>query len=189
MTQPSPPPPAGWENILNRDEVILWQGRPDTALALTLPKLGSALFGIAFAGFALFWMVMAARSGGFFWAFGLIHFCAGLGIVFTTVLGGPLRRRNSWYTLSNQRAFIATDMPLRGKRLRSFPITADTRLSLTDTTPGTVWFATQPRRGNRGNTGNSRIGFHRIPDAPEVYRLMRDIQRTERQADRQKDTA
>lgn len=172
--------PAGWESILDPGEQILWQGRPDQRFHFNLMKLPLVIFGLGFAGFALFWMVMAAEAGGGFWAFGLIHFSVGLGLVFSAVGWATLRRRGTWYTLTDRRAFIATALPLRGKNLDSYTITPDMRLSLRDGRPGSLIFASEERRGNKGGVYNEDIGFERIAEADRVYRLMRDIQRRKR---------
>ena len=58
--------PEGGRGLLDPGERILWQGRPDGRLHFELGKLPQALFGLAFVGFALFWMVMVAQAGGVF---------------------------------------------------------------------------------------------------------------------------
>ena len=119
---------AGWEGILDKNEKILWQGRPDAKLRLRASKLVGVVFGLVFAGFALFWMIAASFAGGFFWMFGLLHFFVGLGVAAGALYGSSWRRKHSWYTLTDRRAFIATDMPFRGRSLKSYPITRDTIL-------------------------------------------------------------
>lgn len=66
------------------------------------------------------------QSGVFFWMFGLIHFTVGAFVLFTALFGNTLRRRWTWYTLTDRRAFIATDIPFSGRELRSYPINAET---------------------------------------------------------------
>ena len=168
-------PPPGWEGILDPGETILWQGRPDGAVTLTPGSVVMALFGLLFAGFALFWMVMASLAGGYFWMFGLIHFAVGVGIMVSGPLGSAFTRRHSYYTLTDRRAFIATDLPLVGRRLRSYPITADTTLDFEDGALATLNFATVPRRGRNG-VHEVPVGFARIRDGRAVLALMRDIQ-------------
>lgn len=164
-----------WAGILDEGERILWQGRPDGGIALRPRNIAMAAFGLFFAGFALFWMIMAAQAGGGFWMFGLIHFTVGAGIVASALFWDAFRRRRSWYTLTDRRAFIATDLPLMGKRLRSWPITADMGLDFVDGPLQTVNFATETRRGKNGPRTRT-FGFERIADGREVYRMMRDIQ-------------
>ena len=166
---------SGWEGILDKDEKILWQGRPDAKVRLRLSKLAGFVFGLFFAGFALFWMVMASMAGGFFWMFGLLHFFVGLGVAFGALLGSSWRRKHSWYTLTDRRAFIATDLPFRGRSLKSYPITRETMLDFDGGDPATIHFNHELRRRKNGHT-KVAVGFERIKDGAEVYRLMRGIQ-------------
>ncbi len=166
---------SNWDGILDADEEILWQGRPDGALLLKPENIPLAIFGLVFAGFALFWMRMAASAGGLFWSFGLIHFSVGIAMIIGPSFWSAFRRRHSWYTLTNSRAFIATDMPGLGRRLKSWPIAKDAKLEFIDGTPPSLIFATQTRQGKNGSY-QVAIGFERIMDAREVYEMMRNIQ-------------
>lgn len=168
--------PQGWQGILDDDEEIRWQGRPDDAVVWKLRYLFTGIFGLFFAGFALFWMSMAASAGGYFWMFGLIHFSVGLGIAFVPPFGNAWRRRHSWYTLTNRRALIATDLPLLGRKLKSYPIRRDTMLEFDSGDPATIIFSSETRRTNNGSR-TVKIGFDRIPDGRTVYALIRDIQK------------
>ncbi len=168
---------TGWEGILDAGERIIWQGRPDPSFHVSPKKLFPTLFGLGFAGFALFWMAMAAQSGGGFWMFGLIHFSVGLWLTGNSLFGESLRHRRTWYTLTDKRAFIATDFPWKGRQLDSYALTPATRLSLRGGLPGSVIFAREERRGNKGRRYMVDIGFHRIGDAEKVYELMRGVQR------------
>lgn len=168
--------PQGWQGILDEGERILWQGRPDGAVVWKPAHYVISLFGLAFAGFALFWMIMAAQAGGFFWMFGLLHFFVGLALAGGGPFGSAYLRRHSWYTLTDRRAFIASDVPMMGRRLKSYPIDADSRLELAEGDPGSVYFATRRRRTKNGSY-RVPVGFERIEDARGVYRMIRDIQR------------
>ena len=167
--------PAGWEGILDTGETILWQGRPDGKIVLRPANTATFVFGLAFAGFALFWMIMASTAGGFFWAFGLIHFSVGLGLSFGAIFWGVFVRRHTWYTLTDRRAFIATDLPIGGRSLKSYPITDDTVLDFAPGDPGSIWFDEEVRR-SKNTTTRKKIGFERIEDGEKVYRMFRDIQ-------------
>ncbi|MGI9395166.1 MAG: aspartate carbamoyltransferase catalytic subunit [Boseongicola sp.] len=166
---------SGWEGILDQNEKILWQGRPDSRLVLSALHLPLVLFGMAFAGFALFWMIIAAFSGGFFWMFGLIHFSVGAGLVVGPPLFSAYRRKQTWYTLTDRRAFIATDLPVTGRKFKSYPIDEDTRLDFVDGDPSSVHFAEAVRRG-KNRTYRVPVGFERIENGREVYRLIRKVQ-------------
>lgn len=194
--------PPGWDDILAPGERILWQGRPDRAWVIGPANIAVALFGAAFGGFALVWMSLVAQGGTLLWTFGLLHFAVGALIILAGLVWPTVQRRHSWYALSTERAFIATDLPLLGRQLDSYPITPDSRLHLIDGSPGSVTFHTLattftgtdtrtmqmhgkpgiptnapsgPRRRRR--TRSTRIGFERIPDARRVYALMAQIQK------------
>lgn len=173
----APAMPEGWRGILDDGERIVWQGRPDQSFQIDIRKAPLALFGTVFAGFALFWMAMAAQAGGFFWMFGLIHFSVGIGLIYSATFWTVLKRRRTWYTLTNRRAFIASNLPFAGKRLDSYALTPETRLSLKSGNPGSVVFAREERRGSKGRRYTVDIGFERIAEADQVYALMRDAQR------------
>lgn len=168
--------PSVWNDILSRDEQILWQGRPDQGFHLGLGNLFGAAFGIFFAGFALFWMVMASQAGGIFWMFGLLHFSVGAGLVLFSIFGDTYRRRHTWYTLTTQRAFIATALPLLGRKLKSYPISTDLPLEYVNGPPDSLHFASETRRTKNG-TRAVPIGFMRIDDGKKVYAMVRDIQK------------
>ncbi|UXX81614.1 aspartate carbamoyltransferase catalytic subunit [Roseovarius pelagicus] len=165
----------GWAGILDPGETILWQDRPDSGFTLRPSQIGITLFGMAFAGFALFWMVMASQAGGGFWMFGLIHFSVGVGIIASALMWGPYRRRHTWYTLTDRRAFIATHLPVVGRRLKSYPITEDSVLDFQSGDLSTIIFHDERKRGKNGYY-TVKIGFERIRDGEKVYRLMRDAQ-------------
>lgn len=166
----------GWDGILDEGEVILWQGGPDGRIVFSSANMVSLVFGLFFSGFAMFWMMMARQAGGFFWMFGLLHFSVGLAIALGPIIGGAYLRRHTWYTLTNRRTFVATNTPIQGKTLKSYPINMDTVLEYDAGSPSTIWFTYAPGRDGKGRR---RVGFERIDDGATVYRLMRDVQRNE----------
>lgn len=168
--------PSGWEGILDEGEDIRWQGRPDTSVVWSVSRIPAILFGLVFSGFALFWMVMAAQAGGGFWMFGLIHFFVGIGFGIGPPFLSAYRRRHSWYTLTSKRAIIATDMPMLGRKLISYPITQNMRLELESRRLESVYFASKTKR-NKNGTYEVRIGFEYIADGKQVYAIIRAIQK------------
>lgn len=165
-----------WNNHLFEGEEIIWQGRPDqNTLGLAPMEIFRAIFGTFFAGFAFFWMIMASRAGGAFWAFGLLHFGAGVGLVLWSVFGGRFVRRSTWYTLTNKRAFIASDLPFKGRSLKSYSITDKTEVEYVEGPLPSLMFATITKRTNNGYT-TVPIGFEYLHDGVDVQRLIRDVQ-------------
>lgn len=110
------------QNELQSGESLLWTGVPDPARASRAALL-PALFGIPFAGFALFWIAGAYRGAhiasrgnsvfGFFPLFGLPFLLIGLAIVFSP-LWAYLRALSTVYAVTNQRVLI-----ISGTRNRS----------------------------------------------------------------------
>ncbi|AXI45296.1 aspartate carbamoyltransferase catalytic subunit [Sulfitobacter sp. SK012] len=165
-----------WGDILQRDEKILWQGRPDGGFRMRSGDLSSGIFGVVFTAFSIFWMSQAVKAAGFIWMFGLLFFAAGLRLIYKAVLGDTLRRRHSFYTLTSHRAFIATDMPFKARKLDSYPITADSPLSLQTGTFDTITFAARKRRGKNG-TVQTPISFQDIDPGQKVFQMMSRIQK------------
>ena len=169
----------GWEGILDPGEKIVWQGRPDPGFDIPGREIPTALFALFFAGFALFWMTKAAQHGGAFWMFGLVHFSVGLGIFWKSVFGNTMRRRHAWYTLTNRRAFIATDLPFKGRELKSYPITPESPITVKAGRLATIQFARERRRGSKGRSYTIPIGFERIAEGDKVLAFLRRAQRRE----------
>ena len=168
--------PSVWQNILDQEEVIRWQGRPDPTVIWNWSHYVTLVFGLALSGFALIWMILAAQEGGWFWMFGLIFFVFGISIMIGPPYWRPYLRSKSWYVLTNKRALIATDMPILGRKINSYPITPQTPLELDKKYGSSVYFATRTERSTRGSY-KVKIGFELLDDAPQVYNLMSEIQK------------
>ena len=166
--------PAGWEGILDADETILWQGGPRPEVKFEGPVMG-AVMGLVFMGFSIFWMKMAMRAPGPFWMFGLIFFFAGFYNGIGVHFWKAYLRSQTFYTLSSKRAFVATAHPFKGRRLKSYPITANAVLSWDGMEPGTVVFA-QEARNREDALNKTDVGFEQIEGGREVFRLMREVQ-------------
>jgi len=170
--------PSGWDGLLDDNEVILWQGRPDARLSFVNIDIMSTLMGLFFMGFSLFWMAMAAAiAGGFghtdfggvlpflFPLFGLPFFFIGFYSAIGHILWDAYLRARTHYTLTSKRAFIATDHPSKGKLLVDHSIDQNTRLTLKIGPPDSVFFE------------GDKTGFKRIEDGRAVHKLMRQIQK------------
>ncbi|MEO1704570.1 MAG: aspartate carbamoyltransferase catalytic subunit [Pseudomonadota bacterium] len=166
----------GWEHILDKDEEIVWQGRPSGDFSIKPRSIGMAIFALFFTSFAVFWIIQAAQTGSFFWMFGLLHLSVGVGMLAHSVFGDTYIRRHSWYTLTDRRAIIASEMPFRGRRLKSYPIRANTKLELEENGPFvTINFAEDAATLMNGSQ-TKPAGFQRLKDGRTVFGLMRDIQ-------------
>ncbi len=170
------PQDDGWQGLLDNDETILWQGRPDGSFVFKPSMLFTTIFGIFFSGFTLFWMIGASQAGSIFWMFGLLHFGAGLAIIFGGLFKTSFVKRRTWYTLTDKRAFIAKKLPLAGRSIRSYPITSRTVTEYHDGRFSSIFFANEERNGKNG-AHNVPIGFERIADGKSVLQLIRGIQK------------
>ncbi len=118
---------------------------------------------------------MASRGGGFFWAFGLLFFGIGLYQLVGQHFFKAYIRRHTFYTLSDRRAFIATDA--FGKRtLDSYPITKSSPLSLIERGRASdVHFAKRTVRSNKQYVEEG-FGFAHVTNGAELLSMLRDIQ-------------
>jgi hypothetical protein len=188
---------TGWDGILEPGETILWQGQPVSGLVWRDMIGGRLPIGIIFTAFSTFWIGlaiwMAASIDGpillrlLFPMAGLPFLGIGLYMLVGHLYWDALVRAGTWYTLTDRRAFIATDI-LGRRKLDSYPIDEMTGLSLIDGIPGDVIFATvthsRPRRVAAPNRSRNRLatstrnqqGFRHIAEARRVWRMIRDRQ-------------
>jgi hypothetical protein len=168
----------GWKGILFPGERVIWQGQPDPRPDWSEVRLRDAIFGLAVAAFAVFWMTMAAGTADglmslVFPLFALPFLAIGLRKAGAMEFWQAWKRRRTWYTLTDRRAFIATD--LFGRRgLDAYPI--GPRTPLRHENDRDIFFATdfvKTRRGSR----RRRIGFTHLPDSAHVHALMQQVQR------------
>ena len=165
----------GWDGLLDPDERIIWQGAPVVRVRMEWDNPMHPFFFLFFTGFSLFWMFMAAQGGGFFWAFGLLFFAVGIYNLVLIHFWRAYQRRNTHYTLTNKRAFIATQGDFRGKRLESYPLNEDTPVSFVDGALSSIHFATRLVTTNK-TPREKPIGFEDLRDGREVYALIRKVQ-------------
>lgn len=166
---------SAWQGILDPGEQILWQGQPASRLRLEFRSPFEPLFFLFFTGFSAFWMAMASRAGGLFWTFGLLFFFIGSYSLVGQHFWKRHERARTFYTLTDRRAFIATET--FGKRkLTSYPITPGTIVELADGKPGSVFFATETVKDSEGGVTQTKIGFELVEDYRSVYARIREIQ-------------
>lgn len=166
-----------WDGILDEDETILWQGRPGKAHFLNKSDLYTVATGIGALAISALVVSNKQSEENMLWLFAYLFFAMGAGIVLKGLFWRTFVRRYTWYTLTNRCAYIATHLPFLNKSLKSYPITEHSQLELIDGPMPSLNFAIETRRTDEG-IHYKTIGFERIPDAKDVYRLMRDIQTT-----------
>lgn len=167
--------PAGWAGILEPGENILWQGTPAFRLRLGLIDRANAIQGLFMIGFGIFWIWMLPRFDLLFIAAGLFMIGIGLRQTIGPALTQAYLMKHSFYTLTDRRAILATDSPIRGRRLVSYPVEAGTQIAYSPTEPPSILFGPQ-------TYGVVRPGFMYIPEADRVIEMMRQIQRAQQPA-------
>ncbi len=182
MNTAAPTAAPGWDGILDPGEKIVWQDRPDARISFAGRAPMQMIMGVFFTGFALFWIVQASwitshdgfpAFARFFPLFGIPFVLVGLKMLGGDALWAAFVRRHTWYTLTNRRAFIATNVPMRGRTLKSYDIVPETDIEFDGRDPGTLIFAYETRRG----TARKPVGFIRIPDARSVLAQMHEIRK------------
>ena len=176
------PSSSGWGPYLDRGERILWEGAPAGGLRFRASDLPLSLFGAFFFSFACFWVYMASTMGGgapgafglIFPLFGLPFIAVGLYLLVGRFFWGAYKRGRTRYALTEKRAIIATNA--FGRKLKSYPISASTRLDYEPGPEATIWFAKEERRGQKGRRYTVKKGFEYVSGGDDLYRLMRRVQ-------------
>ena len=162
-----------WDGILDAGERVVWQGSPTGRLRLEFRSVFHVIF-MAFWGAiptamvianpaALFLIVPAVFMGITLWFFVGQHFWA------------AHRRRNTFYTLTDRRLFVATST-LGKRKLESIPITRDLVIELDDKPEGNIWLEDGARTGVYVNGTKKKRGLEQLADARDAYRHLRAVQ-------------
>jgi hypothetical protein len=167
--------PEGWEGILSPGERILWQGRPEGRFTLRGHSFILIGVGAIFSAVALLFISVGLSLGDLvFTLFPMVHLTVGLGLM----VGPPFWRtyvwRNTWYTLTDRRAIIATDIWPKGRDLSLYDVGPDSPLLLVERPWPGVHFAMRHSRGKHG-VRVVPFGFERLADAKAVFDMMTTI--------------
>ena len=110
------------EPLLEPDERLIWSGQPRGGIRFELSDLFYVPFSLLWAGFAFFWNFAVWQSGGPLFArlFGIPFVLVGIYIVVGRFVYDALRRKNTYYALTNQRVMILTQ--LFSRKLQSIRI-------------------------------------------------------------------
>lgn len=182
-------PMTDWNRDLKPGEVLLWQGAPDpqgpglypaptrrARLSLIGLLGGVSLLLILALGRQLqrsptLWLAVAVLVGPMLWA--VWYFTGGKPRV-----DAWWRRRTS-YALTDQRALIAVDWPLIGRRCTSHPVARWGNPTWAGTTPGHVHFRWLRVRNQSGRGAVIPVAFEAIHDGAQVLELMQGLKARE----------
>ena len=175
------------QSELQSGESLLWTGLADPRRA-AVTALPAAVFGIPFAGFALFWMNMAYRgthdlarahnsfASGFsvFPLFGLPFLLIGVGIVLAP-LWAYLKGRNGVYAVTNRRVMIITGTTSRAvKSLMPNDIAEVAHRERPDGS-GDVLIRTNATTRTNNMTSQITVGLYGVPSVKEVAALVMNL--------------
>jgi hypothetical protein len=167
-------------------EQVLWSGQPRRGVTFRVPDAPNALFGLFAAVFAVDWLHKVAQSGAspsFYFA-GVLMLLIGSYFAVGHFVVEARQRAATFYALTPQRVIICSG--LVSKSVKSLPLKAIQEVSLSEWSngTGTITFGTQSttagiieRISGWSNAGrNPGPRFERVPQAREVYELVRKAQ-------------
>ncbi|HEY4082173.1 MAG TPA: PH domain-containing protein [Burkholderiaceae bacterium] len=172
---------------LEAGEQVLWSGQPRQGLVLRGSDAFQIPFSLLWAGFAVFWLVSARKSGAplHFVLFGVPFVLVGVYIVIGRFFVESLQRQKTFYAVTPQRIIIASGVVVR--KVKSLPLKTISELSISERSDGagTVTFGPQPQNpfgafgGMSSWPGAGRYQgprFDLVPQARSVYEMVRKAQ-------------
>jgi hypothetical protein len=187
LTLPRIPADPSWDPFLAEDEFLVWHGRPNGEQLVSHKSTQTSAMSIGFFIFAgvmlkVTWPREYDPSMWPIWGIAGAMILLGLWMLVGSHFRGRRNRQGTWYTLTNKRAFIATD--LKKKRLSSYPIDEDAPLELVrgqGDGGDYVYFAQRRIKAKRRDESDriEMIGFELIKDADSVFALFQRVQRGE----------
>lgn len=92
-----------WSKELPPDETLLWSGRPDSSVLFSKFDILFIPFSAIWCSFAIFWVISAASSGGFFVVFGFPLLLCGLYITVGRFFYKKARKQRTFYAITDKR--------------------------------------------------------------------------------------
>ena len=162
---------------LDSDEECLWSGQPKQGMVLRAQDTIMIPFSLVWTGFAIFWEVMALKilpgSGAekgpgavviiFPLLWGLPFVLVGLYWTFGRFIVDSMRRKNTYYGVTNERIIIVSG--IRSRKIRSLDLRSLTDISLIEKRDNrsTIIFGQQFKAGSLGGDTSSPGTFPLFP--------------------------
>jgi hypothetical protein len=167
---------------LDRDENLLWTGKPKSGIAFRTADIFMIPFSILWCGFAILWMMLASQAGGLFFLFGVPFVIIGLIFVFGRFIIDAKQRENTVYGLTENRILIKSGVI--SKHIKSLNIRTLSDIELSEKGDGTGTISIGPKNpfmiwGSGmswwpGMKMNPQLEM--IPNAKKVYNQIIEIQ-------------
>ena len=160
---------------ISAGEFILWKGKPEKGSLLTAQDVFLIPFSIFWCGFAIFWTVTAATSGGLFALFGIPFVCVGLYILVGRFFWTAYMRKNTYSVITSQKIIRKrgnrVDM-LDGKSLPAVHVTVHKNGC------GTIRFGeVSPYNRNSFDPNQGLFVLENIPNVASVQQLLSRMER------------
>lgn len=171
---------------LSSGENLLWSGRPRQGLVLRGFDSFLIPFSLLWCGFVVFWEYHAYTSGApfFFLLFGGFFVVIGLYIVFGRFIADAMKRKRTFYGVTNDRIIILSEFPTRKIKSLSLSTLSDITFSNRPDGSGSITFGPQhPLLSWMYGTAWFGMGHYQSPmfefikDAKTVYEIIRDAQK------------
>jgi hypothetical protein len=170
---------------LDRGERQLWAGVPRRGLALRSSDLFMIPFSLLWGGFAVFWESSVIKDGapGFFMLWGIPFVLMGLYITVGRFFVDARRRASTTYAVTSERIIINSGIFSPSTKSLNVRTLSDTTLQEKSDGTGTITFgAMNPMLSMYAGTswpGVAQVpAFEMIPDARQVYDIIRQAQQS-----------
>ncbi len=182
--------PDAWDDILLKDEDILWQGAPDDRFFIHKSRWQTVFTSIVFLLAGSFFLIMSAWTGTetlLFLILPLAFILFPLYLLWRHVYRPNHVRKHTFYTLTNKRAILGIALPNKEPSLKFYDLSPYDRYEFEDGPTGSIIFD----REKSSFQINDRYqyfanGFMRIKDPQNVWEL---VKKTQHQLREQQETA
>ena len=171
---------------LSTGESLLWSGRPQQGAILRGSDAFMIPFSLLWGGFAIFWEYSAYTSGApaFFLLFGSVFVVFGLYFIFGRFIADSLKRRSTYYGVTNDRVVILSEFPVRKVKSLNLRTLSDITFSNKSDSTGSITFGPQALMASwMGGMSWPGMGqyqspeFELIKNVKTVYEIVRDAQK------------
>lgn len=167
-----------WGNILREGEEVLWQGKPDGGFYLHRSRVVTSATGaiMLVAGLIVFGVVLKNTPATFMIVFAVFWLGGVVWMLAKSVIWPNLKRRGSFYTLTDQRAIIGANLPMVGRSLDFYEIEASGQYEFVPGRLGSIIF--DHVEGDRVNNKQQHyaVGFMRFGEAEKVWAMVQELQ-------------
>ena len=172
---------------LSSGESLLWSGGPRQGFILRASDGFMIPFSLLWGGFAIFWEYSVYVSGDaplFFLLFGGVFVVAGLYIIFGRFIVDMMKRKKTYYGVTNDRILIISDFIMSNVKSINLRTLSDISLSNKSDGSGSITFGPQhPMASWMGGMSWPGMGqyqgpmFEYVENAKTVYETIRDAQK------------